>query len=241
MNPQTYDNNANCERELAVQNRQRIHQPQPRRAAPAPNAFSAGELNNNNDDMVTPSQPEQQQTGPTSNTIIGDTGALVAGSRARTGAKNKYTEECRALGQDEGGDFGASKSESETKKVQQLRYERNVQFTFVTAEDVNERNDGDPKHGQKHGNHESNMQQKQPSDDKNIQKELNKLRKDRLHFIEQIADNPLYVNEHFSQPWKVISKIAKQIVDDAIDDVERSINFGEETFVRDFIQMELES
>lgn len=36
-------------------------------------------------------------------------------------------------------------------------------------------------------------------------------------------------------------RIAKQIVDDAIDDVERSINFGEETFVRDFIQMELES
>lgn len=30
--------------------------------------------------------------------------------------------------------------------------------------------------------------------------------KERAKYIEQIANNPLYVNENFAHPWKVVSK-----------------------------------
>lgn len=145
--------------------------------------------------------------------------------------KAQNSEGTRHLDKKDGdGDSGARISESYNQKVEQLRYEKNVQFTFVKSNETESQPlNVTPKQSQ------DNMQQELLAT-----KYIENVIKERNRFIEAIAANPLYGNEIFSEPWKVVSKIANQIVDDTITLVENSVNFGEEKFVKDFIRMELD-
>lgn len=63
--------------------------------------------------------------------------------------------------------------------------------------------------------------------------------KERLGYIEQQSQNPLYVNEACEEPWKLVSKISDRLVLDAMEKVLENVDFGEVSFVEKFLRSEL--
>lgn len=101
---------------------------------------------------------------------------------------------------------------------------------------------------------------------KETKRKFNELKKqvlkERIEFIESISEDPLYVNERFEQPWKLFSKYKKNIttiyfaftiilinvslfsisdtlIDELINSLGSEIDFGEKSFVEDFLKQEL--
>ncbi|XP_055844771.1 uncharacterized protein LOC129911121 [Episyrphus balteatus] len=64
---------------------------------------------------------------------------------------------------------------------------------------------------------------------------------ERNAFIKRCKNDPFYNNPQFPQPWKVLSKISKVIAHEIVDNFENDLSFGEESYVRDFINMETQN
>lgn len=104
------------------------------------------------------------------------------------------------------------------------------------------------------------------SSSKETKRKFNELKKqvlkERMEFIESISEDPLYVNELFEQPWKLLSKykntlltsvycvhnhtnkcfhfsISDTLIDELINSLGSEIDFGEKSFVEDFLKQEL--
>lgn len=72
--------------------------------------------------------------------------------------------------------------------------------------------------------------------------DLNDIFRDRLNYLEQIADSPLYVNNSmFPQPWKIITKIQDNILRETIQKTQNDLNLfmRDENYVREFLRNEL--
>ncbi|XP_055913068.1 uncharacterized protein LOC129946777 [Eupeodes corollae] len=64
---------------------------------------------------------------------------------------------------------------------------------------------------------------------------------ERNEFIKRCQSDPFYTNQQFPQPWKVLSKISKVIAREIVENFESDLSFGEESYIRDFIDNEVQT
>lgn len=64
--------------------------------------------------------------------------------------------------------------------------------------------------------------------------------REHLNYVQQMQQNPLYANEHVSEPWNLFARIADKMFDEMLDEVISEFDFGEKTFVENFLQSELQ-
>lgn len=72
--------------------------------------------------------------------------------------------------------------------------------------------------------------------------DLNDIFRDRLNYLEQISESPLYVNNSmFPQPWKIITKIQDNILRETIQKTQNDLNLfmRDENYVREFLRNEM--
>ncbi|XP_053699320.1 uncharacterized protein LOC128746297 [Sabethes cyaneus] len=64
---------------------------------------------------------------------------------------------------------------------------------------------------------------------------------DRLQAIRRMAQNPVYVNENFQHPWRTVSRISDQLVDELVTELTKEgFDFGEQSFVEEFLRLQLD-
>jgi hypothetical protein len=86
----------------------------------------------------------------------------------------------------------------------------------------------------------TNKVQRQAKKDEIYMNLKQQLFQDRDKFTSQLAENPLYSNPNFDNPWEVVSKISDRIIDEVIDSIEENdLEFGEKTYVQDFLKLQL--
>lgn len=83
------------------------------------------------------------------------------------------------------------------------------------------------------------IEQENDEKEENIKKLRQQAMKERVKMIESMSENPLYVNDHIAQPWKAFADISDRILDDMLKNIIDSIDFGEKSFVDNFLQHEL--
>lgn len=64
--------------------------------------------------------------------------------------------------------------------------------------------------------------------------------REQLHYMRQIKENPLYVNQSVAEPWKLFARIADKLFDEMLDEVISELDFDEKSFVENFIKAELQ-
>ncbi|XP_062537818.1 uncharacterized protein LOC134206144 [Armigeres subalbatus] len=65
--------------------------------------------------------------------------------------------------------------------------------------------------------------------------------RDRMRTLRRMAENPIYVNGHFDKPWQTVSHISDQLVDELTEEtVRQGLDFGESSFVEEFLRMQLD-
>jgi hypothetical protein len=75
--------------------------------------------------------------------------------------------------------------------------------------------------------------------EENMKKLKQRALKERLKMIAQMMENPFYVNENISEPWKLLTKISNQLLDETITNIIGELEFGEKALVEKFLQHEL--
>lgn len=72
--------------------------------------------------------------------------------------------------------------------------------------------------------------------------DLNDIFRDRLNYLEQISESPLYVNNSkFPHPWKIVTKIQDNILREMVQQTKNDLNIfmKDENYVREFLLNEL--
>lgn len=65
--------------------------------------------------------------------------------------------------------------------------------------------------------------------------------RDRMRTLRRMAENPIYVNGHFDKPWQTVSHISDQLVEELTEEtVRQGLDFGETSFVEEFLRMQLD-
>ncbi|XP_055389993.1 uncharacterized protein LOC129618975 [Condylostylus longicornis] len=67
---------------------------------------------------------------------------------------------------------------------------------------------------------------------------LESIFENRMKFVRHISENPFYVNQNLSEPWKIVTKISERLLNEIAITVEKDMNFGEKRFIADFLQNE---
>ena len=87
---------------------------------------------------------------------------------------------------------------------------------------------------------DANKKERQAKKDEIYKNLKQQLFKDRAKYISNLVENPLYSNPNFDSPWQVVSKISDRLIDEVIDSIEENeLEFGEKTYVQDFIKLQL--
>jgi hypothetical protein len=64
--------------------------------------------------------------------------------------------------------------------------------------------------------------------------------RERLNYIQQMKENPLYVNQTIPEPWQLFARIADNLLEEMLDEVINELDFGEKSFVENFLKSELQ-
>ncbi|XP_058443135.1 uncharacterized protein LOC131425338 [Malaya genurostris] len=85
----------------------------------------------------------------------------------------------------------------------------------------------------------ANQQHKQKRQDFYVQLKRQVCR-NRLQTIRGMSQNPIYVNDNFERPWQTVSHISDRLVKELmVETAEQGLDFGEESFVEDFLRLQL--
>ncbi|KAL9695824.1 hypothetical protein quinque_015109 [Culex quinquefasciatus] len=65
--------------------------------------------------------------------------------------------------------------------------------------------------------------------------------RDRRKTIHRMATSPVYVNGNFERPWQTVSRVSDQLIEELIADTAQdgALDFGERSFVEDFLRLQL--
>uniref|UniRef100_A0A1Q3G5F1 Uncharacterized protein n=1 Tax=Culex tarsalis TaxID=7177 RepID=A0A1Q3G5F1_CULTA len=65
--------------------------------------------------------------------------------------------------------------------------------------------------------------------------------RDRRKTIHRMATSPVYVNGNFERPWQTVSRVSDQLIEELIADTAQDggLDFGERSFVEDFLRLQL--
>lgn len=64
--------------------------------------------------------------------------------------------------------------------------------------------------------------------------------RERLNYIQQMMENPLYVNQTIPEPWRLFARIADNLLEEMLDEIISELDFGEKSFVENFLKSELQ-
>ncbi|XP_058822914.1 uncharacterized protein LOC131684236 [Topomyia yanbarensis] len=65
--------------------------------------------------------------------------------------------------------------------------------------------------------------------------------RDRIQAVRRMSQNAVYVNDNFERPWQTVSRISDQLVEELmLETAEQGLDFGEESFVEEFLRLQLD-
>ncbi|XP_065090055.1 uncharacterized protein LOC135711202 [Ochlerotatus camptorhynchus] len=129
-------------------------------------------------------------------------------------------------------------------RQQKVNYSRNMQYLEIVSPPDEERvapvaaKPGSIPEVQSHINLAEEVAQKQRQQRR--QELYGQLKKqvcrDRMRTLRRMAENPVYLNDHFEEPWQTVSRISDRLVEELMVDQD----FGEASFVEEFLRMQLD-
>ncbi|XP_019552142.3 uncharacterized protein LOC109421960 isoform X2 [Aedes albopictus] len=133
-------------------------------------------------------------------------------------------------------------------RQQKVNYSHNLQYLEIVSPPDDDRTPNAPKPGsipevQSHINlaEEVALKQRQQRRQEMYGQLKKQVCRDRMRTLRRMAENPVYVNDHFDRPWQTVSRISDQLVEELTEEtVRQGLDFGEASFVEDFLRMQLD-
>ncbi|XP_055615797.1 uncharacterized protein LOC129761959 [Toxorhynchites rutilus septentrionalis] len=137
---------------------------------------------------------------------------------------------------------GRKRGSSDAPRQQKVNYSHNLQYLEIVSPPEEELQSRSIPEVQSHINLAEEVANKQRKQQRQqLYAQLKKqIFRDRLQTVRKMAANPIYVNANFERPWRTVSTISDQLVDELLAEVaDQGLDFGEESFVEEFLRLQL--